>query len=77
MSLHVFLRAFFRTDPIFQITHRVLLGAVGAAVELAISHFHAVTDDLAAAVGAAGRHGMDGTFKAIERATLAALDDLK
>jgi hypothetical protein len=75
--LNVFLRAFFHADPIFQITDRVLLGAVGAAVEFAIPHFHAVTDDLAAAVGAAGRHGMDGTFKAIERATFAALDDLK
>ncbi|HSJ87098.1 MAG TPA: hypothetical protein VK909_07800 [Anaerolineales bacterium] len=75
--LHVSLCALFRIDAIFQITYSVLLGTMCAAVEFAVADFHSMTNDLAAAVRAAGRHGMDGALKAVKRTTLAALNDLK
>jgi hypothetical protein len=44
----------------------MLAGAVGTAVKLTVSHFHAMPNDHAAAMGASGRQGMDGTFEAVE-----------
>jgi hypothetical protein len=51
--------------------------AVCATVELAISNFNAMTNDLASTVCTLGCHGVDRTFKAIERAALALHDDRK
>jgi hypothetical protein len=39
---------------------------MGAAIELAVPHFHAMTDDRATAVSAFRRHRMDRTFETVE-----------
>ena len=53
-------------DSIFQFLDSMLAGAVGAAIELPISHFHTVSDDDAAAVLASRRQSMDRAFEAVE-----------
>jgi hypothetical protein len=55
----------------------MLAGTMCATVELAVANFHAVTDDLATAMGTAWRHGVDRALKAIECTALAGFDDLK
>src|SRR5262245_23478944 len=45
--------------------HALLLGAMGAAEDLAV-RLDAMADDPAVAVGAMGRHGLDGAFEAVE-----------
>jgi hypothetical protein len=55
----------------------MLTCTVGTAIKLAVAHFHAVANDLASTVRTAGSHGMDRALKAIERTTLASLNDLK
>ena len=55
----------------------MLAGAVCAAVVLAISNFHTMTNNLASAVRARWRHRMDGTLEAVKCAALALHDDRK
>jgi hypothetical protein len=55
----------------------MLAGAVGTAIELAISHLHAVPDDHTSTVGALGRQGMDRALKTIENVSLVADHDGK
>jgi hypothetical protein len=59
-----------RLDPVLELLDAMLAGAVGTAIELTVSHFHAMPDDHASAVGAARRQGMDGTFKAVKHVLL-------
>lgn len=55
----------------------MLACAMRAAVEFSVAYFHAVPDDLAAAVFAARRHRMDRALEAVERATFPSFNDLK
>lgn len=55
----------------------VLTGTMCAAIKFAIPDFHAVTDDLAPAVRALGRHRMDRALKTVKCTTFAAFDNLK
>jgi hypothetical protein len=51
-----------------------LFGTVGAAKGLALC-LNPVADDAAAAMGTPGRHGLDGTFEAVERHAPLTLSD--
>ena len=55
----------------------MLAGAVGTAVEPAVSDLHAVPNDHAPTVGAPGRKGMDRALKTIEHVSLVADHDGK
>jgi hypothetical protein len=53
-----------------------MLGAMGAAVDLAVG-FHTMSDDAALAMLAARRHGVDSALEAVEGLRLTALRDLE
>lgn len=55
----------------------MLARTVCTAVELAISNFHTMTNDLASTVRARGRHRMNGALEAVKCAALALHDDRK
>jgi len=55
----------------------MLTGAMRTAVELTVTHFHAVPDNDAAALGTAERQRMDRTFEAIEYVFFPSNHDIK